>query len=41
MLQVFLPGNEPEISLIILSHEVARIKPAIVRRILYRAMLSD
>src|SRR6516165_3815611 len=38
--QLFLAGNEPEIALCILSHEVAGIKPAVHRCILYLAWPS-
>ena len=33
--QVLLAGNEPEIALFILSHEIAGMKPATLRRTLY------
>jgi len=33
--QVLLAGNEPEIALFILSHEIAGMKPAVLRRTLY------
>ena len=33
--QVLLAGNEPEIALFILSHEIAGMKPAALRRTLY------
>ena len=33
--QVLFAGNEPEIALFILSHEIAGMKPATLRRTLY------